>query len=182
MDSNYNVSIRPAKTNEILVKGDYYVVDPCYIFGNDDNLWKEICSELQKCDEILREEGKNCDSYVMNIYVKDKDYSVFIFGTAHGDGCYPVYKSGKYIGECGVDAGLLSFIKKDITNFFKYEDRLGTEVEIKEDSLINNKNSDVFVGNIAIYTNNIPDETIEDDDDDDDEEDDEDDEDDISYY
>lgn len=90
-------TIKVKSLTQSLAPGRYWVGDPCYVFPKDR--WTEFCNAL------FKEEYSG--SGVMMI---DGDKRFFVCGTAYGDGCYALRKNGNVVGECGVDAGLLSIV------------------------------------------------------------------------
>jgi len=82
----------------------YYVGDPCYVLGSNDDLWSKICRTLWDFDK--QDNQSDRDGLVLTIDGVD----IIIWGTAHGDGGYKLTHNKSQIGRCGVDAGLLSFI------------------------------------------------------------------------
>jgi len=147
---------RQVYDDERLAAGRYLVIDPCYVFGEPRELWEKICVALnENPDRDMR------DPLIMTI----GDNDIFIFSTAYGDGCYPVLQYGKIIGECGVDAGLLSFVpEKIITNMNYKRENLGTWVTINKDSAIDWQSifGNVRVGDIYVDTNQEEDEYLDD--------------------
>ena len=134
----FNADLRTFK----LRAGRYLVIDPCYIFGNDNALWDRICNALFPNKETL-------EQLVMSI---DND-KVYIFGTNSGDGVYPVYQESVQIGDCGVDAGLLSFIPKEVIDGIENaDDGLGVWVDIVDDAKVFYEEGDVTVGDLFVDT------------------------------
>jgi hypothetical protein len=144
-----NPEFMQAGKNERLAAGRYLVIDPCYVFGKPRELWSRICNELK--------EGPDRDARDPLIMTVDNN-KVFIFSTAYGDGCYPVSQDEEVIGECGVDAGLLSFIpEKLITSLNHKREDLGTWVDIDMDSIIEWQSipGNVQIDNVYVDTNYV---------------------------
>lgn len=126
--SNFKITNWRIAPKDLQLKGRYLAIDPCYVVP--DKLWDAFCDEHTKLElvpggspmghpykdsdgeikmksdylEDFRRTGKCCDI---------NGRTCVIFSTAYGDGCYPIYKNGTLLGECGVDAGLLSFLDID---------------------------------------------------------------------
>jgi hypothetical protein len=89
--------------------GTYYIIDPCYVLQNIID-WGEYCKACFPNEHI----------YINPLYILlkegDKTWTIPTWGTNSGDGVYPVFEDGycKEIGECGVDAGVLSFIPQEV--------------------------------------------------------------------
>jgi len=76
---------------------DYYVGDLCYVL-NDDT-WRKICQYM------FPEDGG--EAY--GLFKLDDGRSVYIYRTAHGDGCYPDMDGNEY----GVDSGTIGCMLAD---------------------------------------------------------------------
>lgn len=87
--------------DSVSLNGKYFVTDPCYVIPNEQ--WDEFCENLSKAEEKSKNHSCIC-TFDMN------GKKAVVFGTAYGDGEYPVYKNDIFIGRCGVDAGLLSLL------------------------------------------------------------------------
>lgn len=88
-----------------LPAGKYLVTDPCYVM--DDYCGEEMLGAYDRCCNITL--GSN--RYGMFRLVEDDPKSVvFVFGTAYGDGGYPVYENGCHLGNSSVDSGQIAFI------------------------------------------------------------------------
>ena len=82
---------------------EYYIGDPCYVVCDD--LWDEFCDILHG-DKT--KEGYT--AYHDYLYMSVQGVTIFVCGTAYGDGVYPCEVDYNHVGRCGVDAGLLSII------------------------------------------------------------------------
>jgi hypothetical protein len=110
----------------ILTPGRYLVVDPCYVVPNE--MWSDFCGA----------------SFVNHAATRASfdGISFFCQGTAHGDGCFVLKCGNKTVGECGVDAGLLSIIPETLIQLWNSEKNYdgmwpnmgGVWVEIKENT------------------------------------------------
>lgn len=146
----YNFNVK----SPVFEPGKYVVIDPCYVFGNNDTFWNDFCYFLGN------------QRYVYG-FIEIDNYYVYYFNTKYGDGQYPVYKKDdvdntyepKFIG---VDSGMLSIIPIEI--FDKYYDRkvhnenstsdlrLGAIIELKKQTIPENKNCNVKLGKYRIDT------------------------------
>lgn len=145
------ISFNTDLKNFKLRAGRYLVVDPCYVFGDDDALWSKICDAFYPNDDNPKEWKREL---VMSV---DND-KVYMFGTNSGDGVYPVYQDHSQIGSCGVDAGLLSFIPKEVVDEIDCSltrtggGDLGTWVDIDDDYKVKYEDGDVSVANLFVDT------------------------------
>jgi len=119
--------------------GQYLLIDPCYVIP--DEMWDSFCSEISDL-------GDNPMAFDLN------GETAIVFGTAYGDGCYPVDDSHncEIVGECGVDAELLSFLPADEEVLKgKYGNHsLGVLVDL--DAEFEHEGGDARVGNISVLT------------------------------
>ena len=149
-ESSLNVTFHKVIPNAKLTKGKYLVIDPCYVFGEPGLLWTTICNGLSHYEETCGL-GK-VDSVFMSVVTKSNNYQVLIFGTAYGDGVYPVIDDGRCLGNAGVDAGLLSFIPAELIKEIGASDRLGVWVELPESASIEVSNGDARIGSLFVDT------------------------------
>ena len=147
---NLDVSFRPTKHGETLKKGRFLVIDPCYVFQSD-SLWKSICDACNtwRVDDV--------GHFVMTCSIQQKDFDVFIFKTRYGDGIYPVFENDVKVGECGVDAGLLSFIPAELISVINADDGLGVWVSTQGGAYDLCKMGDVSAGSIRVMTSDFDD-------------------------
>ena len=124
-------------------RGNYLIIDPCYFLGAEP-FWGGFC------DELHSDKFKGETPIVMNA----EGYDIFIFGTAHGDGVYPVNSNGMRIGVAGVDAGLLCVISMEfIEKFCEGDTKLGVVVNLEETSVPEEDGGNLTLGNIFVDTN-----------------------------
>ena len=139
-----------------LPAGEYVVIDPCYVYGEDDNFWQHFVDLLYK----------DRDDFVDGYFEID-GHLIYCFGTKWGDGIYPVYEKGNEIGTCGVDAGMLALIPASVVT----NDRLG--VHIRLDRPLRPSEWDegnIKIGDYEIKTSGFDEPEDEDEDDDDEKE------------
>lgn len=87
-----------------LPAGEYWIGDPCYVIGNDNDDWGLILDEVGYFG-LYESEGWD------NGLFEHKGKPCWAHGTAYGDGSYDLIDAkGKYLGTLGVDAGLLSVV------------------------------------------------------------------------
>ena len=134
-----------------LPAGWYLVTDPCYVIG-EDPFWAKLC-------DWSFEEGKHEDRRSFSLRLGN--HVAFLFGTAYGDGCYPVKQGGNEIGSCGVDAGMLSLIPMEYIEANRIEILDGTEIELKHSATPDYEDGNVTVGRFEIVTGDDEDETCE---------------------
>lgn len=130
-----------------LKAGDYLVIDPCYIIG-EDPFWKHLC------DYSFPEDGSERKQFYI---ILDEEHLCYVFGTRYGDGGYPV-NDGTKSGEAGVDAGMLSLIPMEYVQNRDLDINLGVVVTLKTDSVPHNDDGNVTCGNITITTGDDEDE------------------------
>lgn len=118
-----------------LKKGKYLVVDPCYIYPDDD--WSDF-------GDIYFKTGDG--------EIETKYGNFFVCGTAYGDGSYQLKRGGAVIGTMGVDAGLLSVIPLEILKKWGCTDsRLGCLIDV-EDCEISYNGGDFEFGGFSVNT------------------------------
>jgi len=128
--------------------GKYLIVDPCYVIGGDP-FWQALCNYSFPSGEENRDP----------IYVTIGEYEIFCWGTAYGDGCYPV-SDGSNSGNAGVDAGMLSvvpmeFIEENNLDFGKEN---GVIVTLEKNSIPYVNDGNLTLGNITAITKEEEDE------------------------
>ena len=133
----------------VLPVGDYIVVDPCYIFA-DDPFWSAFVDYSFPVDEPARDE--------VMVEVDGKPF--YIFSTAYGDGCFPVYEDGVPKGDASVDAGVLSIVPVEILTDEVLADvrRVSVRVSLENGCMPQRDEGDVTCGNIRIVTSGDDDE------------------------
>jgi hypothetical protein len=155
----------------ILPKGTYYLSDPCYIYESKES------EELERADFDKRiKKAEKTGNYGKNDADKSLDYwgdfcdklfkgdsesgimfeydgiPFFVWGTAYGDGNYPVVRNGFCIGSCGVDAGLLSIFPEKLVDLLEnqeeakrlLENELIVKIEMIDDFEIDCNNGNAF--------------------------------------
>ena len=137
----------------ILPAGTYFIGDPCYLFGHDDEgtkKWEDICNQI---DEEPAYVGK---------LISQGDRLAFIGGTANGDGTFYDHENHEY----GVDAGLLGCSPIE-WNSYKYEDleKLGHVHTFDDQFQCTWIDGNFSFGSFIIHTDYIGEEREEDDDD-----------------
>ena len=149
------------------VAGKVFIVDPCYVICD----WHQFCHD--SLDAIQKYQA---------IKVESPYGTFFVTSTAYSDGSYPVYKAGKFVGEAGVDAGLLSVIPMEVFDkIVSQDDKALNEKWGKDTEWIKNELGvvveaegpvEMFDGNIDIISekrDNIQVNTSEEEDEDEDE-------------
>ncbi len=129
-----------------LPSGKYWIGDPCYVMGHDDNKfnWGEFCSFCFKDDPTGRKnEG----------IVTHQGITFAYFGTAYGDGRY----LDQFGNEYGVDAGMIGCIPVDSV-IDKEGLGLGTVHEFKGSFIAEYDNGIIWFGNVEIPTDGSDDE------------------------
>ena len=127
--------------------GEYLIVDPCYVIGGDP-FWGEFCNycfpDGEKRDPISVTIGK---------------HEIVCWGTAYGDGCYPV-TDGERSGEAGVDAGMLSVVPMEFIKENNLETNLGVIVTLNKASIPEVDEGDLTLGNISALTSDEANEDV----------------------
>jgi len=123
--------------------GDYLVIDPCYVFG-EDPFWRDMCdyhysdhSHHPRCTFVLID-GRICT----------------FFNTDNGDGSDPVYDGDRQIGTA-VDGGMLSLIPINLLEDLGISDDmgLGVTVQIHQEFFPVIQDGNGTFGNITVVTN-----------------------------
>lgn len=132
-----------------LPAGKYLVTDPCYVL---DGEYGEGGAYDKCCDITCGPERHGY--FRLN---EDKPNSVvFVFGTAFGDGGYPIYKDSSEIGSSSVDSGQIAFIP-----FAPFEERgeglmhdsHGAIVTLDKPTVVEEiRRGDFKVGDYEVYT------------------------------
>lgn len=148
-----DVSLRdPGDGGEPAKRQKYLVIDPCYLFADPQALWDEIGDAMYPSNG-QKARGGNRGVVVMDVTTPTGTYSVFMWGTAYGDGCFPVFKDDELIGDSGVDSGWLCFCPAALVKEIDGDDGLGTYVDLLRNSTITNHSvGDIEVGDILVCT------------------------------
>ena len=127
-----------------LPEGDYVVIDPCYVIG-EDPFWGKYCNWMFRGD-YDEQEGRAAH------FIKTGEHLIYAFGTAFGDGAYPVMNNGKNVGVAGVDAGMLCLCPMKFIKEYNLQTRWGTEVKLERNAVPEYDKGNVFCGNIQVIT------------------------------
>jgi len=130
--------------------GKYLITDPCYVIGGDP-YWGEMC-------EWIFEDEERRDPF----YTKIGEFTIFNWGTAHGDGSYPVEDNNGVSGLAGVDAGMLAVIPMEYILQNNLDASCGVVVELKEEATPEVDGGDLTLGNICVNTSGEGDDEDED--------------------
>ena len=130
--------------------GEYYVGDPCYVIGDNDNPndtdWEDlgISTGWFGCDPDIPHPNWDDGLFEYN------GYKCFAYHTAYGDGTYTFGRM-----TFGVDAGLLSVIPMEAVNAGRITDAhlLGHVVEFKIPFKVWYEDGTFYFGHIEIDTN-----------------------------
>ena len=137
----------------IKLKGEYYIGDPCYVFPNHSD-WDDVCDEMFGEEEYDFNDREQLRLFEIN------GIKSFWFGTAYGDGEYPLYVNNSMVDTLGVDAGMLSLIPIEIiklthpellTNDDEFE-RLGFKMSIDGEYTFELDNGNLRIGPIFLET------------------------------
>lgn len=153
--------------DKLRLKGKYVIIDPCYVWGSSksQSTWDEI-HQMWEWDKYPNQCGHDW------VTCKKDGKTIFMFGTAYGDGSYPVLRLGRIagqdeeLGHFGVDSGKVAIIPVGLIP--KNNNHSGVRVTL--DGLVNLSNGNAIIGNVKIVTDDSDDEDLEDLDDYDDEE------------
>ena len=126
-----------------LPKGKYIVVDPCYIIG-EDPFW------LKYCEWMFSRGG--ADTRPNYHFIRTGEHLIYSFGTAYGDGCYPVLEDNNRVGTSGVDAGMLCLCPLSFIDEHDIGVMDGTVVNLKYDSQPRYDEGNVECANITVIT------------------------------
>jgi len=130
--------------------GKYVVIDPCCVFGENDDNWKIFCNLINNGDD--------------NNVLKIDNALVPVFRTAYGDGGYPVFDvtTGymKELGGIGVDAGLTALVPYKFFVNKKFNDKplenLGLVVNINKSKIdLEDRWGNWKIDNIFVVTSGI---------------------------
>jgi len=111
-------------------KGQYWIGDLCYIYPDD--FWSDY---VEEAFEGTNGRGKDWQGAILEY----NGIKVFTCNTCYGDGCYPVRKNGQVIGQCGVDAGMLSLVPVSLAQTWpewKEKKELGIIIDVEKDFTI----------------------------------------------
>lgn len=135
----------------VQLKGKYFIGDPCYAIS-DDNDWQELC-KLMFPNGVAEFDDSN-NIRVVEIEHNNKVYKCYLFGTAYGDGSYPLCKDGDLVDHLGVDAGMLSLIPAELLQKENYGESVhcGVFMDIDEDDMMLVNNGNFTYGSLDINT------------------------------
>lgn len=114
-----------------LKAGKYYVGDLCYVIN--DKHWDEL--------------GEQTDWFQKGNNFQFKEQTVFVSGTAHGDGRFSDNSGRVYC----VDAGLIGVIPFDVIDD-NFEGKGGQIIEFEKDFTAHEGKGIFYIGNIEIDT------------------------------
>lgn len=142
----------PKFTSRKFPKGEYLVCDPCYPYPKGE--WQEFCKSLSDIPGVLEYDG----------------LQFFVWGTAFGDGMYPLVGPKDVEGTLGVDAGLLSIIPKALIEKWgamekmaDYEKRgLVAWAKMKRAFEVREDQGDAFFGGYGVLTSALLDDDEDD--------------------
>ena len=124
-------------------KGNYFIVDPCYVIGAEP-FWGNLCNELLCTEDFNKSRFATLNA---------EGYDIFILITEYGDGVYPVRSNKTEIGEAGVDAGMLCVIPMEfIDKFCNGDTKLGVVANLESKSTPVYENGILIFGNITVNT------------------------------
>lgn len=136
--------IDPASESITVPAGIYYVGDPCYTAGQDDNAWQKWCNAVPDNGELL------AATY--------NGFPVIGLHTAHGDGTYNDSDGYEY----GVDAGMIGIVPVELI------EKMGVQVDssdygrivefTEETQLVRHSDGVLEIGPIVIDTDPSEDE------------------------
>lgn len=120
----------------MMVKGQYYIGDLCYVLQDE---WDEVCSLIIQDRKVLSGEFNLKDGRRFAIY-----------STAYGDGTYYDGQGREY----GVDAGSIGCILKDDIDLSNSGNFLngGNVIEFKEDFNTSSDGENITFGDVTILT------------------------------
>lgn len=126
--------------NNTMPKGEYVIVDLCYVMDND---WDEVCSLL-----FQKNEDEADGSRTGGVFQLRDGRKFALYGTAWGDGSY-----GDNLGRSyGVDAGVIGCIAtKDLPNW-QGSVHGGNVHTFTEDFETGYDNGTIFFGDVRIET------------------------------
>lgn len=125
-----------------LQSGRYWVIDPCYILGQDP-FWSDLCLYSYRLDES--------DFGAAPFRIDLDSQEVYVFQTRWGDGLYPV-TDGKTQGNAPVDSGMLCLVPESIVTGMGLDSCLGVSVELARSSLPVYEDGDLRCGNVTVFT------------------------------
>lgn len=91
--------------NIYLPKGEYVIADPCHVLS-DDLYYNKIVNHVL--------------TNISNPLLCHNGYTIAVFRTTHGDGCYLAEIAGNQLKEIGVDSGLIACIPFELVDQNKY--------------------------------------------------------------
>ena len=137
------MEIQFTQEKEYLISGEIIVIDPQYIFSEEN--WKNIEDYVLDVQKIK--------SGIMNV----NNTEFYIFSTLWGDGVYPVKYEGELIDEINVDSGYIGIFKKEEFEKITKDYDLGTLIHLHEKGLITCNTKGILKGLISVDTSNMND-------------------------
>jgi len=154
-----------------LPPGRYYIGDPCYVIKDEE--WSDALEGthyfgLFASGEAATNRAYN-DKHLMNgvfsyhidTGIEDsKSYLLAASSTEYGDGSYNCYDGGCYLGECGVDAGLIAAIPAEMIEEYGTESglELGVVHEFKRPFTVGYSDGIISFGDVQVNTGDEDDE------------------------
>lgn len=176
----------------ILPAGVYYATDPCYIYKSDEmdklkeedfdrrvgfenecksdkslDYWLDFCNKIHPFDIAKKSSNYINYSRSQNGTIFEYDnIPFFVWGTAYGDGSYPVTEDLMTLGYAGVDTGLLSIFPQKLVDLLEngaetkklLEDRLIVKIELEDDFEIICGEGNASFGGFTVNTSGYEDE------------------------
>lgn len=138
------MKLSPQFASRKFSRGAYWICDPCYAMPEDFDI-----VGLAENAPGVAEVG---------------DHRLFIWGTAFGDGIYPV--CGPKMGAVGVDSGTLTIIPLDLVREWGAEEKLkeyekrgiACSIRVARAFEVAEENGDVFFGEYCVDTTGFLDE------------------------
>lgn len=140
------------ENNSVKLKGKYFIGDPCHAIS-DKKDWAELCGLMFPDDGVADFDDSN-NIRVVEIEYNNKVHKCYLFGTAYGDGSYPLYKDGNLVDYLGVDAGMLSLIPAELLQKENYGESVhcGAFMDIDENDMMLVSNGNFTYGSFDINT------------------------------
>lgn len=123
----------------MMVKGDYFVGDLCYVLHDE---WDEVCELL-----FAGRDDHGCNQGEFNL----KDGRRFaIYNTAYGDGCYSDQNGREY----GVDSGSIGCILLQDIDVMHHDNCIGDgqSITFDQDFYTGSQDGKIMIHNVCINT------------------------------